>query len=156
MMNDRIRPAMRKTWLAAMALLLLPGCGGSPSEPSSGVATVRFVYNAPTTTRPDIPPSLLACVRFSEPTHAHIGWRRFELVNMTAVGPDRWELTQTDVPVGPRNEILISDPNACFDNPDGFATSNLVANGVPLTQQVQAGGGPAFAFRVAADGTVTP
>ena len=156
-MSATIRLAMPNTWLAAATLLLLTGCtGGTPSEPSSGVATVRFVYNAPTTTVANIPASLLACVRFSEPTHAHIGWRRFELVNMTAVGADRWELTQTDVPVGPQNTILISDPNACLVNPDGFATSNLVANGVALTRQVVEGGGPAFAFRVAANGTVTP
>jgi len=146
--------------IAAAALLGLPACGGggsTTSPGSAGVATVRFVYAASTTTNPNIPPSLLACVRFSEPTHAHVGWRRFELVNMTPVGADRWELTQTDVPVGPQNVLLISDPNACFTQGDGFATSNLTANGVVLTSRdVPDGGGPGFGFRVAADGTVTP
>ena len=150
---------MRKTSLAtaaALLLLLLPGCTGAPSEPSSGIATVRFVYSASTTTVSNIPPELLACVRFSEPTHAHIGWRGFELVNMSAVGADRWELNRTDVPVGPENHMLISDPNACFTEANGFAISNVTANGVALTRLVTDGGGPAFAFRVAANGTVTP
>jgi hypothetical protein len=155
-MNDRIGPTMRKI-LAAAALLVLPCCGGSPSQPSSGVATVRFVYSAPTAEIPNPPASLLACFAFSRPTHAHIGWRRFELVNMTAVGSDRWELTQTDVPVGPENVLLISDPNACFEQEDGFATENLTANGVTLTSRnVPDGGGPGFGFRVSANGTVTP
>jgi hypothetical protein len=121
------------------------------------VATVHFVYSAPTTTNPNIPAELIACVRFSEPTHAHVGWRRFELVNMTPVGTDRWELTQSDVPVGPENLMLISDPNACLTQENGFATSNLTANGVALTSRpVPDGGGPGFGFRVAANGTVTP
>ena len=142
-MNDRIGPTMRKG-LAAAALALLAACGGggSTNQPSSGVATVRFVYSASTTTNPNIPPTLLACVRFSEPTHAHIGWRRFELVNMTAVGADRWELTQSDVPVGPVNVFLISDPNACFTQADGFALSNVTANGVALTSRPVPDGGP--------------
>ena len=156
--NDTIRSAMRSARLIlAAALLVLPACGGSTSGPSSGVATVRFVYSAPTTTDPNVPATLLACVRFSEPTHMHVGWRRFELVNMTAVGADRWELTQTDVPVGPLNVLLISDPNACFTEENGFATANLTANGVTLTSRnVPDGGGPGFGFRVAANGTVTP
>ncbi len=142
---------------AAAALLLLPACSSSPSEPSSGVATVRFVYTASTTTNPNIPPALIACVQFSSPTHMHVGWRRFELVNMTAVGADRWELTQSDVPVGPENKLLISDPNACLTQEDGFAISNLTANGVTLvSRDVPEGGGPGFVFRVAANGTVTP
>jgi hypothetical protein len=148
---------MRKS-LAAAALALLAACGGggSTSQPSSGVATVRFVYSAPTAEIPNPPASLLACIAFSRPTHGHIGWRRFELVNMTAVGADRWELTQTDVPVGPLNELLISDPNACYDQENGFATSNLTANGVTLTSRdVPDGGGPGFGFRVAGNGTVT-
>ena len=143
--------------ILAAALLVLPACGGSPGQPSSGVATVRFVYTAPTAPIPNPPASLLACIAFSQPTHAHIGWRRFELVNMTAVGADRWELTQTDVPVGPQNVLLISDPNACFTEENGFALSNLTANGVILTSRpVPDGGGPGFGFRVAANGTVTP
>ena len=142
------------TLILAAALLVLPACTGAPNEPSSGVATVRFVYNAATTTLPNVPAALLACVRFSEPTHMHIGWRGFELVNMNAVG-DHWELTRTDVPVGPENHLLISDPNACFEQENGFATHNLTANGVTLTRQVQDGGGPAFAFRVTSDGTVS-
>lgn len=143
--------------VAAALLAVLPACSGGTSEPSSGVATVRFVYSASTTTNPTIPPALIACVQFSSPTHAHIGWRRFELVNMTPVGSDRWELTQTDVPVGPLNLLLISDPNACLTQEGGFATSNLTANGVTLASRpVPDGGGPGFGFRVTADGTVTP
>jgi len=144
-------------WTAAGLLLFLPACGGGTTEPSSGVATVHLVYNAPTTTNPNIPPALIACVQFSQPTHAHVGWRRFELVNMTPVGADRWELTQTDVPVGPENVFLISDPNACFTQENGFATSNVTANGVALvSRDVPDGGGPGFGFRVSANGTVTP
>ena len=144
-------------WTAAGLLLLMPACSGGTTEPSSGVATVRFVYSASTTTNPNIPPSLLACIQFSTPTHMHVGWRRFELVNMTAVGADRWELTQTDVPVGPENVFLISDPNACLTQEDGFATSNITANGVALvSRDVPDGGGPGFGFRVSASGTVTP
>ena len=157
-MNDRIGPTMRRG-LAGAALTLLLGCGGggSTNQPSSGVATVRFVYSAPTAEIPNPPASLLSCIAFSRPTHAHIGWRRFELVNFTAVGSDRWELTQTDVPVGPLNEFLISDPNACYDQEDGFATANVTANGVTLnSRDVPDGGGPGFGFRVSANGTVTP
>jgi hypothetical protein len=144
-------------WTTAGLLLVLPACGGGTTEPSSGVATVHFVYTAPTTTNPNIPPALIACVQFSQPTHMHVGWRRFELVNMTPVGAERWELTQTDVPVGPENLLLISDPNACFTQENGFATSNLTANGVALVSRpVPDGGGPGFGFRVSANGTVTP
>lgn len=144
-------------WTTAVALLILPACGSGSTEPSSGVATVRFVYSVPTATNPNIPPALIACVQFSQPTHMHVGWRRFELVNMTAVGADRWELTQTDVPVGPENVFLISDPNACLTQEDGFATSNITANGVALVSRpVPDGGGPGFGFRVSANGTVTP
>src|SRR6185503_7293846 len=131
-----------RAWVVAALAALLPSCS-PPSQPSSGNATVRFVYRAPTAQRTDVPSSgpVLACVRFSEPTHAHIGWRAFELVNMRAVGADQWELTQTDVPVGSRNTILISDPNTCFSNPEGFATTNLFANDVQLTRIVRDGGG---------------
>ena len=154
-----MRPMIRQArFILAGALLVLPACGGdSSSAPSSGTTTVRFVYSASTTTNPNIPASLLACVRFSEPTHMHVGWRRFELVNMTAVGADRWELTQTDVPVGPLNQLLISDPNACFTQENGFATANLTANGVSLPSiPVPDGGGPGFGFHVSSNGTVTP
>jgi hypothetical protein len=148
---------MRHSRWAAALLLVLPACGGGTTEPSSGVATVRFVYNAPTATNPNIPPALIACVQFSQPTHMHVGWRRFELVNMTAVGADRWELTQTDVPVGPENLFLVSDPNACLTQENGFATGNITANGVALASRpVPDGGGPGFGFRVSANGTVTP
>jgi hypothetical protein len=144
-------------WTAAAALLSLPACSGGTTEPSSGVATVHFVYSASTTTNPNVPAALIACVQFSTPTHMHVGWRRYELVNMTPVGSDRWELTQTDVPVGPQNLLLVSDPNACFTQANGFATSNLTANGVALmSRDVPDGGGPGFGFRVAANGTVTP
>jgi hypothetical protein len=141
--------------LVAVALALPSACS-APSEPSSGVATVRFTYRAPTATRTDIPASARACVVVSTPTHAHIGWRGFELVNMTAESADRWALTQTDVPVGPRNVILMSDPNTCIQNPEGFATTNLFANDVLLTRIVRDGGGDGLAFTVASNGTVTP
>jgi hypothetical protein len=141
--------------LAMVALAVLPGCP-PPTEPSSGTATVRFSYRAATATRTDIPGSARACVLVSTPTHAHIGWRAFELINMTAVGADRWELTMTDVPVGPRNTILISDPNVCIQNPEGFATTNLFANDVLLTRLVRDGGGDGLSFTVASNGTVTP
>jgi hypothetical protein len=140
----------------SLVTLLLGGCGGGTTPTPDGVATVRFTYLASTTTRTDVPNNLIACVRFSAPTHAHIGWRNFELVNMIAAGPDRWELTQTDVPVNQRVVILMSDPNACFVEPDGFALENVFANNVRLTTIVREVAGPGFAFRVAADGTVTP
>lgn len=148
---------MNRTFAAAL-LLALPACTGSSgtTTPTTGRATVRFVYRASTTTRTDIPASLALCARGASPTHGHLGWRDFALVNMTAVGADQWELTVDDAPVGPRNTILISDPNTCLENPDGFATRNLSANNVALTTIVRPSAGTGFEFSVAADGRVTP
>ena len=71
--------------------------------------------------------------------------------------PSSGVLTQTDVPVGPENLFVISDPNACFTQENGSATSNLTVNGVTLpSRDVPDGGGPGFGFRVSANGTVAP
>jgi hypothetical protein len=103
----------------------------------------------------DIP----GCVNGVGTTHIHPGWRNFARINMTAVGPDRWEISFSDVPVGGLQRIRISDPNVCASNPTGAATQNASANGTPLTRVVDTPGSgiePGLGFTVSEDGSVTP
>jgi hypothetical protein len=144
-----------------MALCVLAGVAlscsaSSPVAPGTPRTTVLFVYHASTLPDPTLPPSTDNCQRFVGSTHVHPSWRNFQVTALTAVGTDRWEVTLNDVPVGPRNSIQVADANACLTDPDGWVTQNVTANGTALVDVIQAGGGRALAFTVAADGRVTP
>lgn len=78
---------------------------------------------------------------------------------MRVVGADRWEITFENVPTNGEQRIRISDPNVCALNPTGASTEGVLANGVALSRVVDTPGSgiePGLAFRVSADGTVTP
>lgn len=151
--------------IAVAAVLLGVGCGSGtapapPTSPSAGgTATVRFVYRASTTPRTDLAVSAQECVRGVGRTHIHPGWRSFERIDMTPVGGDRWEIAFSDVPVGARQSIRVSDGNACDQNATGAATRGVLANDVLLVDIVPTPGSgtePGLAFTVAADGRVSP
>ena len=144
---------------AVRTLLGLLGCGDDPSSPAGTTATVRFVYEASTTTDPGVAAAFPGCVQGVSMTHIHAGWRGFIAVFMTAVEPDRWEITFSDVPVDEEQRIRVSDPNVCALNPTGASTEGVFANGTMLVRVVDTPGSgvePGLAFQVSADGTVRP
>ncbi len=139
-------------------LLGLPACGDDSTAPP-GSATVVFSYMAPTVTDPAVAAMFPQCVQGVNVTHLHAGWRDFRAFPLTAMGPDRWEITFIDVPVGSEQRIRISDPNTCAQNATGASTEGVSANGTLLTRVVDTPGSgiePGLAFDVAADGSVTP
>ncbi len=139
-------------------LLGLPACGDDSTGPPE-FATVVFSYLAPTATDPAVVATFPQCVQGVNVTHLHAGWRDFQAFALTAMGPDRWEITLTDVPVGSEQRIRISDPNTCALNATGASTEGVSANGTLLTRVVDTPGSgiePGLAFEVAADGSVTP
>ena len=147
--------------LAAGTAVAVPGCArDEPSGPvGATAATVRFVYGASTAVDPGVAEGFPGCVQGVGQTHIHPGWRDFARVTMPAVGPDNWEITFQDVPVGGEQRIRVSDPNVCAQNPTGAATEGVSANGVTLTRIVDTPGSgiePGLAFSVSAQGTVTP
>ena len=146
--------------ISAIAGLVACDDQAAPTTPTTGgTATVTFVYRAATIPRTDLPASAQQCVSGVGRTHIHPGWRSFERVDMTPSGPDRWEITFTDVPAGVRQSIRVSDGNVCDENPTGAATRNVFANDVRLTDIVPTPGSgtePGLAFSTSADGRVTP
>ena len=97
-------------------LLGLPACAyydttGLDNPP--WFATVVFSYSGQTATDPAVAATFPQCVRGVNVTHLHAGWRDFQAFSLTAMGPDHWEITVTDVPIGSGQRIRISDPNAC-------------------------------------------
>jgi len=143
----------------ALAGLTSLGCNddGAPARPTPTTATVLIAYLAPT--QPVLPPAVQDCVRGVGATHVHPSWRGFMAVTMRVSGPDRFELTLDDAPVGQRVSIRVSDANACLENATGAATRNVFANGTRLTDIVTTPGSgpePGLAFTVAADGRVMP
>lgn len=129
----------------------------SPIAPGATRATVTFVYRASTIPRTDLPAALASCVSGVGHTHIHPSWRSFARIEMTAIGADRWEISFSDVPVGVRQSIRVSDGNACDENPTGAATRNVFANGIALSEIVPTPGSgtePGLAFTVSADGRV--
>lgn len=129
----------------------------SPLAPGATTATVMFVYRASTIPRTDLPTALASCVSGVGRTHIHPSWRSFGRIDMTPIGTERWEIAFSDVPVGARQAIRVSDGNACTENPTGAATRNVFANGVLLSDIVPTPGSgtePGLAFTVAADGRV--
>ena len=145
-----------------MAVLLLAACDGNTdtlTAPSSGLARVVITYRASTSPRIDLTPSTQACVIAVGQTHIHPSWRGFGAFALQAFPPDRWEFSFSDVPVGPRLSLRISDGNVCDENPTGAATRNVFANNVLLTEIVTTPGSgpePGFAFTVDASGRITP
>ena len=156
-MSERSSGAI--SWFVVVGILLgLPACGDD-STGSLGSATVVFSYMAPTATDPAVAAMFPQCVQGVNVTHLHAGWRDFQAFALTAMGPDRWEITLIDVPVGSEQRIRISDPNACALNATGASTEGVSANGTVLTRVVNTPGSgiePGLAFEVAADGSVTP
>ncbi len=160
-----MKPKMNRCISRRLALgvvtLGLACSGGGADNPVAPVPSVRveFVYRAATITSGAVRAAFPDCVAAVGVTHIHPGWRDFVRINMTPVGNDRWEITFTDVPVGSEQRIRISDPNTCDSDPNGASTEGVSANGVLLTRIVDTPGNgvePGLAFRVAADGTVTP
>ena len=137
------------------------GCGGgddSPTAPSRR-ASVTIIYRAATAIDPAVQAQFSNCVNGVRPTHVHPGWRGFAREVLPVCPPDRFEITFTDVPVGSRQSLRISDPNACAIDPNGATTLHVFANSVLLTDVVGTPGNgtePGLAFTAAADGTVTP
>ena len=153
---------MRASPFVVVGVLLgLPACGDGSTglNPPLNFATVVFSYMAPTATDPAVAEMFPQCVEGVNVTHLHAGWRNFQAFALTAMGPNRWEITRTDVPVGFEQRIRISDPNACASNATGASTEGVSANGTLLTRVVDTPGNgiePGLAFEVAADGSITP
>ena len=139
----------------------LAACGGGGDPPTAPIrpATVTITYRAATAIDPVVQAQFPNCVNGVRPTHIHPSWRGFAREVLPAFPPDRFEITFTDVPVGSRQSLRISDPNACAIDPNGASTQNVFANGILLTNVVGTPGNgtePGLALTVAADGTVTP
>ena len=152
------RPLLFRSILCLLALLEFLSCSGSVSLVGT-TTTVRFVYAATTALNPSVHQQFPKCVEGVGHTHIHPSWQNYARINMSAFLSDRWEISFTDVPVGPEQRIRISDPNTCATDPNGASTVNVRANDVLLTQVVDTPGNgmePGLAFRVAADGHVTP
>ena len=117
-----------------------------------------MVFQGATARRTDLPASAQSCVAGVGTTHIHPSWRGFATVPLTAVPPDRYEITFSDVPVGVRVSFRINDQNACDENPTGAVTRNVFANDVRLVQNATTPGNgdePGYALTVAAGGAIT-
>src|SRR5262249_44741684 len=103
--------------LVISAAALAAPCGGctnaSMTQPSSGPLAVRIVFRGSTTRRTDLPAVAQVCVDGVGVTHTHPGWRNFAAVPLTAVPPDRYEITFADVPIDARVSFRINDQNFC-------------------------------------------
>ena len=148
-------------WFIGCAMLIAAcgsGCSKSSMQPSSTTPTVRIVFRASTTRRPDLAASAQACIDGVGVTHTHPGWRNFAAIPLMPVPPDRYEITFTDVPIDARVSFRINDQNFCDQNPTGAVTRNVLANDVELAQNTTTPGNgdePGFAFMVSANGRVT-
>ncbi len=155
-MSERSSRAISR-FVVVGVLLGLPACGDDSTGPPA-FATVVFSYMAPTATDPAVAAMFPQCVQGVNVTHLHAGWRDFQAFALMAMGPDRWEITFVDVPVGSEQRIRISDPNTCAQNATGASTEGVSANGTLLTRVVDTPGTgiePGLAFEVAADGRVS-
>ncbi len=146
-----------------IAVLLLVGAVACISCDTNGptvqVTVVEFVYQASTSTDPDVAAAHAGCVSGVGQTHIHPSWLNFSRINMRAVGAERWEITFEDVPTDMLQSIRISDPNVCAGNRTGAATQNVSANAVLLTNVVDTPGNgvePGLSFTVDASRQVTP
>jgi hypothetical protein len=144
----------------AIALTGLAACGeDGPTEPSTpGLATVRVIFRGATAQRTDLPASAQACVSGVGPTHIHPSWRQFQAYPLTAVPPDRYEITLNDVPVDQTVSFRVNDRNWCDVNPTGAVLRDISANNVALVQNTLTPGSgqePGYAFAVSQSGRVT-
>ena len=154
---------MRPSHSAVGCAALLAVCGSdcsksSTTEPSSATPAVRVVFRGSTARRTDLPASLQGCMDGVGATHTHPGWRNFAAFPLTAVPPDRYEITFNDVPINARVAFRINDQNFCDQNPTGAVLRNVSANDVELVQNTTTPGNgdePGFAFMVSASGRVT-
>ncbi len=138
---------------AGVGLMVLSGCGEPQEETPPARAEVTFSYRAPTERNFNVVDCGVG------ETHIHPSWRRFDLVNFQKFGPNEWRRTFTDVPVGVRLSIRVSDANYCDRDPNGATTENVFANEVQLYSVVDTPGNgaePGLSFLVEADGTVKP
>jgi hypothetical protein len=146
-------------FIAAFGIVAAAGCDESPSGPSPSTnATVRIVFQGPTTRRSDLPASAQACINGVGATHMHPSWRNFATIPLEPVPPDRYQITLTDVPAGTRVTFRVNDQNFCDENPTGAVTRNVFANDVRLAQNATTPGNgqePGYAMTVASNGTVT-
>ena len=121
--------------------LVIPACTPDPTGlEAPRFATVVFSYAAPTTTDPAVAAMFPQCVMGVSVTHLHAGWRGFQAAALTAIGPDLWEITFSDVPVGSEQRVRISDPNTCALNATGASTEGVSANGTRLVRVVDTPG----------------
>ncbi len=149
--------------LAALAGVSTLACDygdnpASPNPPPSGTATARIVYAGPTARRTDLPASAQACVTGVGATHTHPSWRNFDGIPLQPVPPDRYEIVFTDVPVDTTVSFRVNDQNSCDENPTGAVTRNILVNDIRLVQNATTPGNgdePGYAFRIAANGTIT-
>ena len=131
-----------RVWLGGLLVIAAPAvaaCSGgaiAPSPQGASGAPVRFDYRASTTVSSELPTFTQACVNGVGRTHVHPSWRDFNRIDMQAVGTDLWRITFTDVPIGVRLSIRVSDPNVCAENSTGAATRNVSANDVRLVDVV--------------------
>ncbi|NIR43193.1 MAG: hypothetical protein GWN99_04585 [Gemmatimonadetes bacterium] len=145
--------------LLAVVALSCDDSAGMAGPNGETVATVEFVYQAPTTIDPNVRDQFPDCVAGVGRTHIHPSWRGFGRIDMSAAGAERWDARFTDVPVDEPVRIRISDPNTCAQNPTGASTDNVFANGTRLTRIVDTPGSgtePGLGFRVDENGVVTP
>lgn len=138
---------------AALATIFSACAEDTPTAPAT--ATVQFSYVAePARSAPRDYPS--DCIRGVIRTHVSVSWKE-PRIYMEPQSDSRFEAQVAGAPIGREISVAVSDPNACFRNAEGRATSGVSANGVRLTRWVKTGDeGTRFLFRVAADGTVIP
>jgi hypothetical protein len=138
---------------AGLGLAMLTGCGEPEVvAPPPGVEVI-FLYKASTERNFDIPDCGVGN------THIHPSWWDYTKVDFISYGPMEWRRLFSNVPVGERLRIRVSDPNYCDRDPNGATTENVFANGVQLTKVVSTPGNgvePGLSLFVEEDGTVRP
>jgi hypothetical protein len=147
---------------SALGLAFVPlvavACGRSSSSPSSTPPTLKIVFRGSTTRRADLSAAGMSCAAGVGLTHTHPSWRAFAAIPLTAVPPDRYEITFDDVPIDARMSFRVNDQNFCDENPTGAVTRNVFANDVELRQNTTTPGNgdePGYSFVLAANGRVT-
>lgn len=152
-----IRGSFARLLAVWAAIGLTAGCTSPTAIPSDAQrATVTFAYLASTTYRTDLTSAQQDYAERVIATHVHPSWRDFFLLRMTAVEPNRWELTLTDVPVNIRVSVRVTDPNFCVEEPNGRVNRNVLADELRLTATEEIADQPDFFFTVGPDGTVMP
>ena len=116
-MSERSSRAIPR-FVVVGVLLGLPACGDDSTGPPA-FATVVFSYMAPTATDPAVVAMFPQCVQGVNVTHLHAGWRDFQAFALTAMGPARWEITLTYVPVGSGQRTRTRGPQTFPPNATG-------------------------------------